>query len=52
MPVTTPVMLPTVAMVVALVLQVPPDVASLKVVDEPVHTEVIPVTGSTLQVHR
>ena len=48
-PVTTPVD-ETVATPVALLLQVPPDVASNKVVVLPVHTEVVPViAGGAVQ---
>ena len=43
MPVTTPEPLPTVAIVVLLLVHVPPPVASLNVVVKPTHTDVIPV---------
>jgi hypothetical protein len=44
-PLTTPVAAPTVAMPVALLLQVPPGVASLNVVDAPTHMNAVPVMG-------
>ena len=44
-PVTTPVDEPTVAIAVLLLLQVPPVVASLIIIEEPVHTVVRPVIG-------
>ena len=45
MPVTTPVEGPIVAIAVVLLLQVPPPVASLKVVVKPAQTLVFPVIG-------
>ena len=41
-PVTTPVVAPTVATDVLLLLHEPPDVASVSVIVEPVHTELLP----------
>lgn len=43
MPVTTPVVVFTVAFVVALLLHVPPPVALASVVVEPMHTDGVPV---------
>ncbi len=45
-PVTTPVPVPTVAMPVLLLVQIPPPVALDKVVPEPVHTVAVPVTAA------
>ena len=42
-PLTTPVVLPTLAIVVVLLLQVPPRVVMAKVVVEPEHTVAVPV---------
>jgi hypothetical protein len=44
-PVTTPVVEPTVAIAVLLLLHVPPDVALLSVVILPGHTLAVPVMG-------
>jgi hypothetical protein len=52
-PVTTPPLVVTVATAVLLLVQTPPDVALLRVVDELTHTESVPVMGvsnSTLTV--
>ena len=45
-PVTTPEADPTVAIELSLLLQLPPDEASLNVVVEPTHVEGVPVIGS------
>ena len=42
-PVTLPELVPTVAIVVLSLVQVPPAVASVNIVDNPKHTFVIPV---------
>ncbi len=47
-PVTTPVE-PTVAMLVLLLLQEPPDVLLLKVVDKPAHSTAEPVIAERLE---
>ncbi len=51
MPRTTPVLLPTEATLVLLLVQVPPDVALLKVVVAPVHTTGVPVMGLSIMSH-
>jgi hypothetical protein len=45
-PLTNPVNEPTVAMLVLLLLQVPPAVASLKVINAPVHNNELPVIAA------
>jgi hypothetical protein len=45
-PVTTPVEDPTVAIAVLLLLQVPPEIASLRAVVRPEHTTVLPVIAA------
>ena len=46
-PETTPVVIPTVAIEVLLLLHVPPVVASASVLVEPRHTLIVPVIGAT-----
>jgi hypothetical protein len=45
-PVTMPVVLPMVAVAVLLLLHVPPDVASVKVIVNPWHTDTGPTIGA------
>ena len=45
-PVTTPVSDPTLAMLVLLLVHVPPPVVELRVVDEPAQTDDAPVIGA------